>query len=79
MGRQSEIDLVGEILPVGLLKCRSAIEEMAPSDVLCIRTDDPGVVENVTKFLVPDDYRVEQQHHQGHLYLMRIFKRSHPE
>ena len=78
MGRQSEIDLVGEILPVGLLKCRSAIEEMAPSDVLCIRTDDPGVVENVSKFLVPDDYLVEQQRHQGHLYLMRILKRSHP-
>ena len=74
MIRTLEIDLEGEILPIGLLKCKYALEKMAPLDELCIRTDDPGLVENVAKFLRAGEHQVMRRCHEGRCYLIRILK-----
>ena len=74
MGRKTEIDLAGEILPVGLLKFKYALEKMASLDVLCVRTDDPGVVENLAQIIVHRKYQVVQQRNEGRFYTIRILK-----
>jgi TusA-related sulfurtransferase len=58
MAREAEIDLVGELLPVGLLRCKDALEHMDPQDVLCVCTDDFSLVEHVAKFIRPESHRV---------------------
>ena len=75
MGKAVQIDLVGEILPVGLLKCKHALEQMASRDVLCVCTDDPGVVENVTRLVHAINYRLLKSRHEKQLYRIHILKR----
>lgn len=58
MARRAEIDLVGELLPVGLLRCKNALEHMDSQDILCVCTDDFSLVEHVAKFIRPECHRL---------------------
>lgn len=75
MGTRTEIDLEGEIFPIALLKCKIASESLAHMDELCVRTDDPTIVETLPRFFQPADYRIIQQHDDNRHYLIRILRR----
>jgi TusA-related sulfurtransferase len=79
MATTAEIDLVGEVLPVGMLKCKYALEKMAPLGALWVRTDDPAAVERVARSLASGAYRVSQCRRDGHFYRICIQKQRDPE
>jgi len=70
----TQIDLVGEILPVALLKCKSALDALATHEILCIKTDDPIVVENMVKFIHCGEYTIECQDKIGKCHKMYVLK-----
>jgi len=74
MQPKTRIDLVGEILPVALLKCKSALDAMAARETLCIQTDDPIVVENMTKFIQCGEYIIERQDKIGKCHKLYVLK-----
>jgi TusA-related sulfurtransferase len=69
-----EINLAGEILPVSLLKCKHALDALNPRELLCVRTDDRMVVENMTKFIRGRQYRIVHQEKTGAAYIFLIAK-----
>ena len=69
-----EINLAGEILPVSLLKCKHALDALNPRGLLCVRTDDRMVVENMTKFIRGRQYRIVHQEKTGAAYIFLIAK-----
>lgn len=75
MNTRTEIDLEGEILPIALLKCKIASENLAHMDELCVRTDDPAMVETLSRFFGPADYRITEQHDDDRHYHIRILRR----
>ena len=74
MRKATEIDLVGEILPIGLLKCKHALESMSPHAILSVYTDDPSVVENVIRYIHSGRYRLVGHHRKQGVYRLRIRK-----
>ena len=71
-----EINLVAEILPVSLLKCKHALDAMTPHDLLCVRTDDRIVVEHMIKLIRNKEYRIVRQDNTGKRYTIYILKES---
>ena len=74
MGKTTDIDLVGEILPVSLLKCKTALEMMATRDELNVCTDDPSVVENVIRLVHSRKYLLLNSSREKQLYRIHILK-----
>ena len=70
----AQIDLVGELLPVALLKCKSALDAMTVREMLCIKTDDPIVVENMTKFIHCGKYIIKRQDRIGKCHKLYVLK-----
>ncbi|MEN8244427.1 MAG: sulfurtransferase TusA family protein [Thermodesulfobacteriota bacterium] len=53
-----QINLMGEILPVSLLKCKHALDAMSSSELLCITTDDTALIDKLTKFIHKGKYKI---------------------
>jgi len=47
----SQINLVGVVSPVCLLKCQSALNILKPGDMLEVMVQDPEVVNNLQKII----------------------------
>ncbi len=47
----SQLNLVGVVSPVCLLKCQSALNMLKPGDVLVAMVQDPEVVNNLQKII----------------------------
>ena len=69
-----EINLTGEILPVSLLKCKRALDVLKPRELLSVKTDDPVVVENMTKFIRVRQYRIVHHEETGAAHIFFIAK-----
>lgn len=73
---RANIDLVDEILPVSLLRCKSALDALAVREQLCIRTNDPVVIRNLKKFIRDKVFRVVHQEKSDDAYLVVIEKQQ---
>ncbi len=47
----SQINLVGVVSPICLLKCQSALDMLKPGNVLEVMVQDPEVVSNLQKII----------------------------
>ena len=47
----SQLNLVGVVSPVCLLKCQSALNILKPGDILEVMVQDPEVVNNLQKII----------------------------
>ena len=76
MSKVAEIDLVGELLPVGLLRCKNALENLGSQDILCVCTDDLSLVDHVARFISADRYRLlrGRKQKQDRPYRIHIIK-----
>ncbi len=45
------LDLVGVIQPICLLKCRNALDELGPGEIMEVHVQDPMVVEDMKKII----------------------------
>jgi len=51
MGAKSELDLVGVMSPVCLLKCKSCLRTMRPGEEMDVLVQDPEVVDELVKIV----------------------------
>lgn len=72
MSLKKELNLVGVVSPMCLLKCKSVLTRMNPGDILEVLVEDPDVVDELIKILkrssdhVKEFYR-EENHFRIHL------------
>jgi len=69
-----ELDLIGVVSPVCLLKCKRALAEMDAGEVLEILLQDPYVVEELLKIIERSADKVIQSEQEGDHYRIRLIK-----
>jgi TusA-related sulfurtransferase len=74
MNLKKEMDLIGVVSPVCLLKCKSVLGEMNAGDMLDILLKDPEVVGELVKIIERSQDRVVQSQRDGDHYRVSIIK-----
>jgi tRNA 2-thiouridine synthesizing protein A len=69
-----ELDLIGVVSPVCILKCKSELVRMNAGDVLEILLQDPEVVEELSKIIERSNDRVISKEREEDHYRIRIRK-----
>ena len=69
-----EINLTNEILPVSLLKCKTALDALKPRELLSLKTNDRVVAENMIKFIRIRQFRIVHQEETGETHIFFIAK-----
>jgi TusA-related sulfurtransferase len=72
MEMASTLDLVGVVSPICLLKCKSALSQLNPGDVLDVLVQDEEVVESISMILKQSQDRVEAFSKEGECYRISI-------
>ena len=67
-----ELDLRGVVLPICLLKCKTALMGMDPREELDILVSDPHVVEDLVKIIKRSQGMVVRPRREGDHYRLRI-------
>jgi TusA-related sulfurtransferase len=75
---ENELDLIGVVSPVCLLKCKSVLTQMRTGEVLEILLQDPDVVEELLKIIARSTDKVIQSTQEGDHYRIRLIKGETP-
>lgn len=67
-----ELDLRGVVLPISLLKCKTALMGMDPGENLDILINDPSVVEDLVKIIKRSQGMAVRPRREGDHYRLRI-------
>ena len=67
-----ELDLRGVVLPISLLKCKTALMGLEPRENLDILISDPHVVEDLVKIIKRSQGLAVRPHREGDHYRLRI-------
>jgi len=71
---RKELDLIGVISPVCLLKCTSELAKMGAGDLLEVLLQDPGVVEALIKIVERSKDHVIKSEREGDHYRICVKK-----
>ncbi len=74
MSSKSEIDLLGVVSPVCLLKCKNALDCLDPGHVLEVLVQDPEVVEDLIKIVERSQYQLLKLETEKDYYRIHIRK-----
>ena len=69
-----ELDLIGVVSPVCLLKCKRVLSEMSAGETLDILLQDPDVVEELVKIIDRSADKVIQTAQERDHYRIRLIK-----
>ena len=70
----TELDLIGVVSPVCMLKCKSELAKMNTGDVLEVLLQDPEVVEELAKIIERSKDRVISKKREKDHYRIRVKK-----
>ena len=74
MGASVRLDLVNLISPLGLLKCKSALNKMNSGEVLEVSLQDPEVFKNIIKIIEPSHDQVVRTDRENGCFRLFIEK-----
>jgi tRNA 2-thiouridine synthesizing protein A len=74
MKRASTLDLIGDVSPICLLKCKSALARLNPGEVLEVMVRDQEVVESLSMILKQSQDSMEAFFKEGEGYRISIRK-----
>ncbi len=74
MNPKKEIDLIGVVSPVCLLKCKSVLAKLGTGDVLEVLVQDPEVVEELIKIIERSQDQVLNSKREGDHYRILLKK-----
>ncbi|MFC1811121.1 sulfurtransferase TusA family protein [Thermodesulfobacteriota bacterium] len=69
-----ELNLIGVVSPVCMLKCKSELARMNAGDVLEVLLQDPEAVEELVKIIERSKDRVISKEHEEDHYRIRVRK-----
>ncbi|WP_092078477.1 sulfurtransferase TusA family protein [Poseidonocella sedimentorum] len=65
MTADQELDALGLLCPLPVLKARKRLKAMAPGEVLCLVADDPAAVIDVPHFCAESGFDLVSQDAEG--------------
>ena len=74
MRMASTLDLSGVVLPICLLKCKSALDRLKPGEVLQVTVQDEEVVESLSMILKQSQDHMEAFSKEGDCFRISIRK-----
>jgi len=74
MDSKLELDLVGVISPVCLLKCKSCLKSMSAGETMDVLVQDPEVVEELERIIERSVDEVTDCNKEGDTYRICILK-----
>jgi tRNA 2-thiouridine synthesizing protein A len=74
MEMASTLDLIGVVLPICLLKCKSALSRLNPGEVLEVMVQDEEVVESLSMILKQSQDSMESFTKEGDCFRISIRK-----
>jgi TusA-related sulfurtransferase len=74
MEAASTLDLIGDVSPICLLKCKSALSRLNPGEVLEVMVQDEEVVESLSMILKQSQDSLESFAREGEFFRLSIRK-----
>lgn len=70
-----ELNLLGEVCPIPIIRARQALHDLVPGDLLCLRTDFNRTVRNLLDFCEDEGHDFEVDETGDGVWLITITKR----
>lgn len=69
-----DLDATGLLCPLPVLRARKRLRDLAPGDVLSVRTDDPAAVVDIPHFCTEQGHALHDDGPDGTAHRWRIVK-----
>ncbi len=67
-----ELDAIGLLCPMPVIKTQNKIQELSPGDTLMVRASDPGVMQDIPAWCRINGHRVLSTCEDGKHYIIEI-------